>query len=225
MQNQAQTVHPIVFNSNLTYGQVSDVDGNTYKTIVIGTPTWMAENLKTTKYNDSTGIPLVTNNSVWANDTTPVYCNYNNTTNPDTINTYGRLYNWYTVNTGNLCPTGWHVPNEGDWDTLILKLDSSALLWDPDSSIAGGKLKETGTNHWNSPNTGANNNSKFTALPAGERNWNGVFYCIGGYAIFWSATDYVIDAADSHVLNYNNTQVIYGNGAKSNGYSVRCLKN
>jgi hypothetical protein len=100
----------IVFNPNITYGTMTDIDGNTYKTVTIGTQTWMAENLKVTKYNDGTAIPNVTDETAWSSLTTGAYCNYNN--DPSKVATYGRLYNWHAVNTGKLCPTGWHVAAE-----------------------------------------------------------------------------------------------------------------
>jgi len=149
-----------VFNSDLTYGTVVDRDGNEYKTIVIGTQTWMAENLRTTMYNDGSDIPLVTDNTEWSVLTTPAYCNYNNSTNLDTIGTYGRLYNGYAVSK-DICPTGWHVPNGDDWAILMQSLTSE--------EFAGGKMKEAGTTHWYDPNYYANNESGFTALPAGWR--------------------------------------------------------
>ncbi len=113
---------PIVDNptdSDITYGTVTDQDGNEYKTVTIGTQTWMAENLRTTKYNDSTSIPNITSASMWQNSTTGAYCNYNNTTDIDTIVTYGSLYNWYAVNTGKLAPKGWHVATNEEYSTLI----------------------------------------------------------------------------------------------------------
>src|ERR1039457_6330795 len=97
-----------VFNSAVTYGTMTDQDGNVYKTVTIGTQTWMAENLRTTIYNDGTAISNVTGATEWTNLTTGAYCNFNNTTSTDTIATYGRLYDWYAVNTGKLAPTGWH---------------------------------------------------------------------------------------------------------------------
>ena len=122
---------------------VQDIDGNNYLTVTIGTQIWMAENLRTTKYNDGTAIPLVTDNTTWANLTTPAYCWYNNDAKTNG-STYGALYNWYSVNTKKLCPTGWHVPNDTEWTTLTTYLGGTA--------VAGGKLKETGTAHWYSPN-------------------------------------------------------------------------
>jgi uncharacterized protein (TIGR02145 family) len=132
------------FNPSITYGTLTDQDGNVYKTVTIGTQTWMAENLRTTKYNDGTAIANVTENTVWDTLRTGAYCNYNNTTSIDTIATYGRLYNWHAVNTGKLAPIGWHVPTADEWTKLTDDLGSGY--------VAGGKLKETGTSHWNSPN-------------------------------------------------------------------------
>ena len=109
---------PIAFNPGLTYGEVTDIEGNIYKTIQIGTQEWMAENLKTTKYNDNTEIPLITENSNWGSTTTPGYCWVNND-RTTYKNIYGALYNWYTVNTGKLCPTGWHVSTDAEWTTLV----------------------------------------------------------------------------------------------------------
>jgi uncharacterized protein (TIGR02145 family) len=149
---------------------LTDVDNNTYKVVKIGTQVWMAENLKTTRYNDGSAIPLVTDNTEWNNLTTPGYSWYNNDS-ATYAQTYGALYNWYTVETGNLCPTGWHVPSDAEWTTLTDYLGGEA--------IAGGKLKETGTAHWDSPNTGATDETGFTAFPGGNRTKNGPFSNLG----------------------------------------------
>ncbi len=137
-------------------GIITDGDGNTYNTVVIGSQCWMAKNLITSKYDDGTDILLVTNEAEWWNLTSPGYCWYNNVTG----NTYGALYNWHTVNMGNPCPIGWHVPTFGEWETL----DTFLGIYQ-----AGGILKEAGTVHWQSPNTGATNEHGFTALPGGFR--------------------------------------------------------
>ena len=140
----------------LIYGTVTDIDGNVYKTIVIGTQTWMAENLKVTNYNDSNSIPLVMDNSEWVALRKDAFCWYNNS--EDTYKkVYGALYNAYTVSEGKLCPAGWHVPSVTEWETLCTYLGGD--------TVAGGKLKSTIV--WNSPNTGADNSSGFTALPGG----------------------------------------------------------
>jgi uncharacterized protein (TIGR02145 family) len=152
-----------------TLTPITDIDGNAYKIVAIGTQVWMAENLKTTKYNDGTAIPKVTDNSSWTANTTGAYCDYDN----DPINsvTYGKLYNGYVLastNTKKICPTGWHMATDAEWYDLALTIDPSAqLIIGTESSIAGGKLKETGIIHWNSPNTGATNETDFTALPGG----------------------------------------------------------
>jgi len=209
------------YSGNVTFKTLptlpADADGNTYTFVTIGTQTWFAENLKTTKYNDGTPIPLVTDNTVWTNLTTPGYCWYSNdaVTNK---NTYGALYNWYTVNTGKLCPIGWHVPTDAEWTTLTTYLGGP--------TIAGGKLKETGISHWNSPNSGATNSSSFTALPSGYRLWPyGYFQDIGLGSNWWSATDYVTSHAYFWYLKFNSSNFIRTGGTKQFGLSIRCLKN
>ena len=155
-----------------------DADGNSYGTVTIGNQTWMAENLKTTKYKDGTAIPNVTVDAAWAALTSGAYCYYKNNVGTDYGATYGALYNWYAVNTGNLCPTGWHVPTTAEWTTLTDYLGGL--------SVAGGKLKETGTTHWLTPNTGATNAFGFTALAGGMRyDNNGSFWDLYEYAGYW----------------------------------------
>ncbi|MCX6232104.1 MAG: fibrobacter succinogenes major paralogous domain-containing protein [Bacteroidetes bacterium] len=199
----------IIFNSNLNYDSTKDIDGNVYKTIKIGTQTWMAENLKTTKYNDSTSIPEITNNATWNALTTGAYCWSNNDIKFKPI--FGALYNWYTVNTGKLCPIGWHVSSETEWETLISFLGGD--------SLAGGKLKETGFSHWNSPNTGANNETGFTALPGGDRGIYGYFGSSGRWGEWWTSVSkiYWMWNDESRVFRYGG--VFY-----TDGYSVRCVK-
>jgi uncharacterized protein (TIGR02145 family) len=204
-------------SSNPTSGPtVTDADGNVYPTVVIGTQTWMAANLKTTKYNDGTSIPLVTDGTAWSTDSTAAYCWYNNDESTYK-NPYGALYNWYAVNTGKLAPTGWHVPTYAEWLTLITYL--------ADSTTAGGKLKEAGTTHWWSPNTGATNSTGFTGVPSGSRYSNGFFYLNGEYVWIWSST--AASSTDGyHVyLVYNSNAIFRKGGAKNIGFSVRCVKN
>jgi len=205
-----------VFSSGVTYGTLTDQDGNVYKTVTIGTQTWMAENLRTTKYNDGTSITYVTSASEWEGLTTEAYCNYNNTISKDTIVTYGRLYNWYAVNTGKLAPEGWHIPTYAEWSTLPDYLGAE--------SVAGGKLKETGTTHWISPNTGATNETGFTALPGGYRSFNGTFYYVGDYGYWWSSTEGGTYGADYRGMDYNDCYLYRGNGYKELGFSVRCVR-
>ncbi len=195
---------------------VTDVDGNVYNTVTIGMQVWMAENLKTTKYNEGTAISLITNNTTWKNSITGAYCWYNN--NEATYkNVYGAYYNFYAVGTNKLCPTGWHVPTDVEWATLSNYLGGN--------SVAGGKMKETGTTHWISPNAGATNESGFTALPGGFRsNGDGTFGNIGLYSFWWISTIY--DGLNSWNLSISNTDgffatAYYGN---TNGFNVRCLR-
>lgn len=203
----------ISFTTNET---LTDIDGNVYNTVTIGSQTWMAENLKVINYNDGSPIPLVTNTG-WT-DPKPAYCWYNNdeATYKDT---YGALYNWYTVNTGKLCPTGWHVPSNDEWSELINYLGGS--------SEAGGKLKESGTNHWNLPNTGATNESGFTALPGCYRGYLGgfgnIFYDIGDIGVWWSSTDNKFGTYSFDVQN-NSKGVFKDDKEKVSGFSIRCLK-
>jgi uncharacterized protein (TIGR02145 family) len=167
-----------IVNGVLPPATVTDIDGNIYHTVTIGTQTWMAENLKVTRYNDGTPIPLVIDSAAWANLTTPGYCWYNNSITYK--NPYGALYDWYTVATGKLAPTGWHVPTDSDWNVLINDIG--------DSSLAGGPLKEAGTTHWLPPNTAATNASGFTAIPGGYRDGTVAnFDAIGAYGYWWSA--------------------------------------
>jgi uncharacterized protein (TIGR02145 family) len=223
----------IIFNSNLTYGTVTDIDGNVYKTITIGTQTWMAENLRVTHYLNGEAIPEVTNNSAWTNLITGAYCNFENTSNTKTIATYGRLYNWYAVSDSrNLCPSGWHVPSDNGWCILSTYLDPSANCSSEavESEIAGGKMKETGTTHWIGTNQGTTNESGFTALPAGERSHDyggGPFNGLGASATWWSSTAFV-EYGDSYARTRNlwlhDPSVFRLSNTYICGYSVRCVK-
>jgi uncharacterized protein (TIGR02145 family) len=204
-----QSGNIISFNPDLTYSTVTDIEGNGYKTIEIGDQTWMAENLKTTKYDDGSSIPLVTDNTSWLNLTIPSYCWYDNDISKKDI--YGALYNWYTVNRGNLCPAGWHVPTDEEWTVLTTYLGGE--------SVAGGKLKETGTAHWN-PNTDATNESGFTALPGGMRGNGGVFFDLGYYGgYWWSATENWC-----RLIYCRSTDISSLTDINTTGFSVRCVK-
>ena len=175
---------------------ITDIDGNVYHTVTIGTQVWMVENLKTTRLNDGTSIPMVTDNTTWNYLHSPGYCWYNN--DPATYkNTYGALYNWLAVNTGKLAPVGWHVPSVEEWNTLV--------LWLGGTNIAGGKMKEKGNSHWNLPNTGATNESGFTGLPGGGRDYSGNFYILQNTGIFWSCDGAGCGAYDL-CLAYNSAQ-------------------
>lgn len=182
--------------------------------MTIGTQVWMVENLKTTKYRDGTSIPNVIDNTTWSNLTSPSYCWYNNDVTNKNI--YGALYNWYTANIDQLCPTGWHVPSDAEWTILISYLGGE--------SIAGDKLKEAGTTHWQSPNTGTNE-SGFTALPGGVRSNSGIIGLpVGGYGRFWSATEFNATSAGYLIMNFDAIKVNQTSNLKNFGFSIRCIK-
>jgi uncharacterized protein (TIGR02145 family) len=196
-------------------GTVTDIDGNVYQTVTIGTQVWMAENLKVTHYRNGEAIPNVTDNTTWYNLTTGAYCEYNNDLN--NVATYGRLYNWHAVgDSRNIAPTGWHVPTDAEWQTLVDYLGGS--------SVAGGKMKEAGTTHWLSPNTGATNESGFSGLPGGGRSSNGPYDYVGYYACFWSSTEGSSSGAWCRYLYCGNSVVTRLNDDKHLGFSVRCVK-
>jgi uncharacterized protein (TIGR02145 family) len=197
--------------------KITDKDGNVYTSVTIGTQTWMDENLKTTKYNDGTAIPNVTDNTEWSALTTGAYCWLDN--NASTYKaTYGALYNWYTVSTTinggkNVCPMGWHVPTDAEWTTLTDYLGGVGAAAD--------KLKEAGTTHWTSPNTGGNETG-FTALPGGNRVNSGQFSNVGFEGAWWSATEY--DTRYARYREIYERNVHSGWYDKRAGMSVRCVK-
>jgi len=206
------------------FGSMKDIEGNVYKTITIGTQTWMAENLKTTKYNDSTAIPNVTDATAWGALTIGAWCDYNNTTDNDTK--YGKLYNWYAVNTGKLAPAGWHIPTDAEWTTLNNYITSIY------GAGAVGKVLAT-TTDWSistSPNAIGNDLTKnnitgFSALPGGVRGSAGVFGNIGNEGDWWSSTPFATDGAWSRIMGYDNGGCLFsGNYYMADGVSVRCVK-
>jgi len=196
-------------------GSVTDADGNTYKTIKINSQLWMAENLKTTKYNDGTVIPLVTDNTAWSLLTTPGYCWYGND-GAAYGSTYGALYNFYTANTGKLCPSGWHVPSDAEWTSLSTYLGGE--------DVAGGKMKETGTTHWYSPNSGATNESGFSGLPGGYRLANGTFASVGSHGNWWSLTEGSVTGPWHRGLFYFDDNLWRIEYPKILGFSIRCVR-
>jgi len=210
-----------VFNNNLTYGTMTDQDGNVYKTITIGTQTWMAENLRTTKYQDGTAIPNETDFTAWKKLTTGAYCNYNNTTNADFIATYGRLYNWYAfADSRMIAPTGWHIPTDAEWTILSTYLGGE--------DVAGIKIQETGTTHWLRSSGLATNESGFTALPSGYREGvgsdpeeTGGFNWLGFNGSWWSITAYDVGAADRKLWDAWFSR---GSAFLSEGNAVRLVK-
>jgi uncharacterized protein (TIGR02145 family) len=190
-------------------GTVYDIDGNRYQTIKIGTQWWMAENLEVTHYRNGDAIPNVSSNTVWGSLSSGAYC----------IADYGHMYNWYAVDDSRgLAPDGWRVADDGDWQTLIDYLGGS--------SVAGGKMKSTGTSDWSSPNTGATNESGFSAFPGGYRHANdGSFNAGGEVAFFWSASGASSTQAWYRDIFYNSTGINPHYSLKRSGMSVRCIRN
>ena len=187
-------------------------DGETYKTVKIGTQVWMAENLKTKKYNDGSSIPLVSGFGTAWTLFTPAYCWYQN--DPVYKNTYGALYNWYTVKTGKLCPMGWHVPSDAEWTILTNYLGGD--------SVAGDKLKST--TGWNNFNINVTNESGFTALPGGSRGDNGTFNYIGSDGTWWSSTEDDTNYVRFRLILYDLRSVANYSTSKQYGFSVRCVR-
>ena len=191
---------------------VQDIDGNYYNLITIGSQIWLGENLRTTHLNNNIQIPEITSESEWISMNAPAMCYYDN--DVDYKNIYGTLYNQYTVNTGSLCPIGWHVPTDIEWKALTDFLGGE--------SIAGGKLKEAGLSYWGDPNVGATNESGFTALPGGTRyvNDGGTFYGVHSNAVFWTSTLNITRS----IFN-SSSDVFRGEfGYPFYGFSVRCIK-
>ena len=212
-------------------GTVKDADGNKYNTVKIGTQVWMVENLKTTKYNDGTSIPNVTDNGTWAGLSTGAYCNYDNL--ESNAATYGRLYNWYAVNTGKLAPAGWYVPTDDDWTILENYLIANGYNYDgtkDEDKIAKSLCAKTNWGLWSEAGTpGAapenNNSSGFTALPGGYRGIsNGTFHLIGKYGIWWSSTESSEYYAYNRGLIYTTRDLYRDYDYKGNGFSVRLVR-
>ena len=197
-------------------GLIYDIEGNEYKTIGIGSQIWMAENLKTTFFNDGSLIPEVYKDSMWAKLHSPGYCWYNNDSSTNK-KVYGALYNFYTIETGSLCPTGWHVPNKSEWNTLESFLGGN--------ETAGGKLKDYNTPYWDEPNPCFVNNYGFSALPGGRRlNYSGRFFEIRESGNWWTSTSKDDFYAYSRSMSNESTDLNRFVYRKNVGCSVRCIK-
>ncbi len=200
---------------NLSSQTVRDIDGNVYKTVTIGNQTWMAENLRTTKYRNGDGINNITDGPAWATFTSGAWCDYNNDAGFETR--YGKLYNWYAVNDSrNMAPAGWHVATKYEYETLYSYFGGVTL--------AGGPLKETGFQNWNSPNKGATNVSGFTALAGGIR-YKQTFMFLGTHCMFWTATSSSEEMAWYGGMYHDGTYGITSDlFDKHSGFYVRCVK-
>lgn len=206
---------------------IKDIDGNVYKTVKIGNQIWMAENLKTTKYPNGTAIPFVAENSNWDTlvYTSSAYCWYND----DTTNkvTYGALYTWAAIMNNSassysnpsgvqgVCPTGWHLPSDDEWTQLTTYLGGE--------SVAGDKLKEIGTAHWSGSNTGATNETGFTALPVSSRGPDGIFVSNGTSGDWWTCSSKP-GGSWGRSIRYDAGTVVRGSIIRESGFSVRCVR-
>jgi uncharacterized protein (TIGR02145 family) len=208
---------------NSSCSTVADIDGNVYNTVQIGNQNWMQQNLKVTKYNDGSEILTGYSQQEWSSLFAGAYSVYPEgssiTCGDNCADAYGNLYNWYSVEDDrDICPEGWHVPEDEEYTALTDYLGSS--------DVAGGKMKETGTAHWNSPNTGATNESGFTALPAGYRN-NGpnlTYQFIETVGFYWSATNNSNDQSWIIELSHDDAKVSRHSAVNSHGFSIRCLE-
>ena len=225
---------------NILGPNVTDIDGNTYQSVTNCGLTFTKQNLNVSKYSDGTLIPQVQNATAWANLTTGAWCYYNN--DPANGAIYGKLYNWYAVagiydaaSLANpalrkkLAPTGWHVPTDGEWSSLINCLDPTANGGNSISNVAGGKMKDigtiqAGTGLWQDPNTDATNASGFSGLPAGFRYRNGTFSNIGSQGYGRSSSEYGTADAWLRNLNYVGGNANSLNVNKGDGFSVRCIR-
>lgn len=204
-----------LFTTRTNAQYITDYDGNEYDTISIGTQVWMKQNLKVTHYNDGTPIPNVSDSTAWAGLTSGARCYFNN----DSVtfdSVYGALYNWYVATNPNICPSGWHISTNAEWLQVEIALGGDA--------VAGGEMKEAGTLHWLSPNTGATNNSGYTGLPGGLRDANSNYNYVSENGLWWTKSSYNTTLAWSTYLWYLNTGVDHNPTPKKMGLSIRCIK-
>lgn len=205
---------------------VTDIDGNVYRNVQIGNQCWMAENLKTTRYNDGTDISNVADNTAWTQLSTGAWCNYEDDPANDVF--YGKLYNWYAAAIPNICPIGWHVPTDTEWQQLEAALGMPAgelgqVGYRGAAQNVGGRMKSTAI--WNEPNTGASNQSGFLGYPGGSRRYDsGTSNFIGNFGFWWSASGAGSDLAWSRGLNTDEARVSRFNNFKRNGYCLRCVR-
>jgi uncharacterized protein (TIGR02145 family) len=219
---------------------VIDADSNVYTTVTIGNQTWMAENLRTTRFNDNSAIPLIKDDKKWATVFSPAYCWYNNS--PASRDLYGMLYNWFAVNTGKLCPVGWHVPADSEWTEMEVYLQNKGFNYDgtidTDTnretnnkiacsliSITQWQLTTEEGNMGNPPNAVDRNKTGFNALPGGVRYATGRFSLAGNSGFWWTSNKNEAGLAWARYLRYNHSEMSRGCVGQQIGHSVRCLKN
>ena len=207
-------------NNGVGPNEIVDAEGNVYSIVTIGTQTWMAENLRTSKYCNGENIPLISNTNSWATATTPGYCLYGSDFANDSL--WGKLYNWYaTSDSRNICPCGWHVPTDDEFTTMTDFLGTEAF--------AGGKMKvpgvlEDGTGLWTIDNYGATNESGFSAIPGGGRLSNGSYTGMYQSAWFWISSDYITNSSWRRYLENLSSGVTRSSVNKRTGCSVRCVQ-
>ena len=201
--------------TGLNLEHLTDVEGNVYVAVPIGSQVWMAENLNVTKYNDGTDIPYVTDEHNVGSLTTGAYSYY--AKDPGNADLYGALYNWHAIGSGKLCPKGWHVPSDAEWSILINFLGGE--------DVAGGPLKEITTAHWSSPNAGATNDSGFSAVPAGYLYDNSTYHSVGNVTHWWTSTQKDANSAWDRYVTYKDAKALKGEYSKQVFYSCRCVKN
>ena len=206
----------VVMNLKALHSQtVKDADGNIYMSVNIGKQVWMSENLKTTRFNDGKPIQLVANDKAWKELKAPAYCWYKDDIKNKDV--FGALYNWYAVNSKKLCPAGWHVSTDAEWEAMIEYIGGL--------STAGDKLKEKGVAHWENYLSQATNDYDFTALPGGMRYFTGDFPIFGNsYAIWWTSTDFSEYQAVCRGLHDSSSMAFKASDNKRSGFSVRCIK-
>jgi uncharacterized protein (TIGR02145 family) len=216
-QNSAGTSYGKILSftsTNESSGTVTDVDGNIYHPVVIGTQVWLRENLMVKKYRNGDAITNVTDNTEWNAQTAGAYCDYMNIETNSAL--YGRLYNFYAViDTRGICPVGWHIASNDEWTILFNYLGGL--------DVAGGKMKEPGISHWTTPNDGATNESGFLGLPSGFRTFNG-FSGVGKFENFWTSTENDATTAWDYYIKNINAIAVKNSIEKFYGFSVRCIK-
>jgi uncharacterized protein (TIGR02145 family) len=201
--------------NNDTPDPVTDIDGNIYETIRIGNQVWMTENLRTTRLNDGSEIKLITKNQEWYNNSDPAFSWYNNDSSMFKV-PYGALYNGYVAVNERICPAGWRVPYKDDWKQLVQSFG--------DTIDAGGRLKVEGLTQWHFPNTGADNSSDFSALPAGMRYFEGTYSSLSYFTAFWSTTQSDTTSLSFMSLSYLDAKATFGIKSKRHGFSIRCIR-
>jgi uncharacterized protein (TIGR02145 family) len=208
---------PSHLNPNLTYGSVTDIDGNTYATIVIGTQEWMAENLRTTRYSNGDSIPYIADGAEWQSLRTGAITQYENDSLFSSV--YGMLYNWWaSVDSRNICPQGWHMPSNDEWNILIDTLGGQ--------SIAGGKMKSLAL--WDTPFPGAineigTNESGFSGIPGGYRLYG--YGGLGQYGMWWCTREVNNNRANERRLTFGQLEIRNNTTSyKTDGLSCRCIK-